>query len=267
VPVLLQPATSLQNGSSQLATCSYCGSPRPCKAPCPLAVAVAALDGLHLTSMYSTGRFRVACFVNDHRSSCGGSSAGSTPRASLSGGSALHTQGPVTVTVTGPSQLGNQPEPHTPVATPATPPGKATSSGASSSSSTATPSYGFSTGSSQPSQRSVPISTPSTAPYFAKHTHQAGSSASPSTPTSQMGPHTPSPSPWPSRSPSPTARARVGSPGRVGAGALGREGGCASPPTTPLPAAGSSDGARAAPSAASSAGGKATMRRKGRCVP
>lgn len=45
--------------------CMYCGLPRPCQAPCPLAVAASVVQGLELRGFYSTGRFkvgRVSCF-------------------------------------------------------------------------------------------------------------------------------------------------------------------------------------------------------------
>jgi hypothetical protein len=244
VTSVLLPAADVQSSGPQLATCSYCGNPRPCKAPCPLAVAVAALDGLHLTSMYSTGRFRVACFVNDHRSSCGGSSAGSTPRCSF-GGSALQQGHHVAASQT---------------STPVTVAGAAGKS-AGTRSSPATPSGSSSTGSSssQHPQHLTPTCTPSTTGYPA-HLHTGYSTCSPSTPTSQVT----HPIPWVSRSPSPTTtHAQPHSPGSAGAGSAAQPwaGTSRSSQTSPPPT-GCSDGTRAA--APPAAGGKATMRRKGR---
>ncbi|KAF5829899.1 hypothetical protein DUNSADRAFT_15342, partial [Dunaliella salina] len=47
--------------------CTYCGQPRPCAAPCPLGVALTAIQGLHPRGNYCTGRFRVCCYISQPR--------------------------------------------------------------------------------------------------------------------------------------------------------------------------------------------------------
>lgn len=79
------PSATQQAAAAIQASCIYCGRPRPCDAPCPLAIAAAALNGLQATGFYSTGRFKVACFVGDRTrtpSATPSGSAAGTPRTS-----------------------------------------------------------------------------------------------------------------------------------------------------------------------------------------